>query len=55
MTKTIVYKGVAITGAEASTGCWRVRLSTIENIITVRAKSHEEMISKVMNYIDTAR
>lgn len=53
MTRTIVYRGVAITGVEASTGYWRVRLSTTENIIAVRAKSHGEMISKVMNYIDT--
>ena len=55
MTKQWMYKGVAITSMQEGTGCWRVRLSTIENIITVRAKSHEEMISKVMNYIDTAR
>ena len=55
MTRTIVYKGVAITGVEASTGYWRVQISTMNNTIAVRAKSKEEMISKTMRFIDTTR
>lgn len=52
MTRTTIYKGIAITSTEVSKDYWRVTLSTTDNILGIRAKSYESVVSKIINRID---
>lgn len=56
MTRTIVYKGVAITGTELKEygeGTWEIKFSIRRGTLTACDTTWEHMVNVMINYIDT--